>query len=702
MKKLLTILLVLISFSGFAQFEAGEFVNTDTVKIDGVPLLLNTFKEGNLGSAGNIFYSTGASSQPESGSLNQVIGGNTLTTNFVPKWDGSKFANSSISDIGYATGVGVTNPVGKFQVNGDIIITNSNFALGVSGSFWQLDHVNSTSNSNARLRAFQDGGYAFANIELGGSGYVIVNSRLGVNTLTPSEIVDVNGNVIADVLKSRVPTGTPPLVVASSTVVDSLNAGLLDGKKASDFQLKSDTLTFDATISDLNDSTAAIRALANTKAVVSGTDNYIMKKTGTNTLGNSSLIDYGSYMNSSVQFNAPIFYAGSTAYSAGYVDLGFGRTGNNFAFIDLIGDQTYTDYGLRIIRGNAGANSISQLTHRGKGVFSIRTQDAGDLDFYTKNTFVAKFDTLQNAGFGTLTPAARIHSQSTGTQLRLGYDATKYTDLSTGSTGNLTIDPTGDTVKVVGAVNSTGGFSTTSKSNLNDVVGDSAVFANMKMTYGAGLNKIIYSDATGNFIWGNQSSTLLAIAGVTPSTGYLYYNGSTFSYTSGGSAQWTADTYGIKYTSGKVGIGSGSDSDNLLTVGDGSTNTNIAIKAISLNKRAISAVSGSNTAIEGQGGLDGVYGVGTRYGVQGASPNGNGVRGSSTNAAGVYGTSTYGYGGEFSGLGINISAGGLSIGGTTRISSTGTFTPSNGVSGSFTSADGKTITVTNGIITGIN
>src|SRR5574344_1550036 len=78
MKKLLTILLVLISFSTFAQFEAGEYINSDTVKIDGVPLLLNTFKQGNLGGAGNIFYSTGASSQHASGTVNQVVGNNYI------------------------------------------------------------------------------------------------------------------------------------------------------------------------------------------------------------------------------------------------------------------------------------------------------------------------------------------------------------------------------------------------------------------------------------------------------------------------------------------------------------------------------------------------------------------------------------------------------------------------------------------------
>ena len=82
-KKLLTILLILFSFSSFAQFEAGEYVNSDTVKLNDTPLLLDAFKEGNLGGAGNIFYSTGASSQPASGSLNQVMANNLLNPNVI-------------------------------------------------------------------------------------------------------------------------------------------------------------------------------------------------------------------------------------------------------------------------------------------------------------------------------------------------------------------------------------------------------------------------------------------------------------------------------------------------------------------------------------------------------------------------------------------------------------------------------------------
>jgi hypothetical protein len=40
------------------------------------------------------------------------------------------------------------------------------------------------------------------------------------------------------------------------------------------------------------------------------------------------------------------------------LEIGNGTTTNQSAFIDLVGDTTYTDYGLRIIRGADGANQI--------------------------------------------------------------------------------------------------------------------------------------------------------------------------------------------------------------------------------------------------------------------------------------------------------------------------------------------------------
>lgn len=64
---------------------------------------------------------------------------------------------------------------------------------------------------------------------------------------------------------------------------------------------------------------------------------------------------------------------------AGDVELNLGstRNANGNAFIDLVGDTTYTDYGLRLRRHNTGANANSSLDHRGTGTFSINAPDGG-------------------------------------------------------------------------------------------------------------------------------------------------------------------------------------------------------------------------------------------------------------------------------------------------------------------------------------
>ncbi|MCW5548880.1 MAG: DUF1983 domain-containing protein [Opitutaceae bacterium] len=58
------------------------------------------------------------------------------------------------------------------------------------------------------------------------------------------------------------------------------------------------------------------------------------------------------------------------------VEMGAGRTGDGDAFIDLIGDGTYSDYGLRVVRGG-GAGGDSGLFHRGGGNLLLNAQDSG-------------------------------------------------------------------------------------------------------------------------------------------------------------------------------------------------------------------------------------------------------------------------------------------------------------------------------------
>jgi hypothetical protein len=68
------------------------------------------------------------------------------------------------------------------------------------------------------------------------------------------------------------------------------------------------------------------------------------------------------------------------------IQVGSGRTGSGYSYIDFIGDTTYTDYGLRLIRGNGGQNAISELIHRGTGTFTIQTSESSDMIFQTAST----------------------------------------------------------------------------------------------------------------------------------------------------------------------------------------------------------------------------------------------------------------------------------------------------------------------------
>ena len=68
------------------------------------------------------------------------------------------------------------------------------------------------------------------------------------------------------------------------------------------------------------------------------------------------------------------------------IDIGVGRTGNGYAHIDFIGDATYTDFGLRIIRNNTGSNASSEISHRGTGGLILTAFDNSFIYLQTNNT----------------------------------------------------------------------------------------------------------------------------------------------------------------------------------------------------------------------------------------------------------------------------------------------------------------------------
>lgn len=91
------------------------------------------------------------------------------------------------------------------------------------------------------------------------------------------------------------------------------------------------------------------------------------------------------------------------------IELGAFATGNRYAYMDFIGDDTYSDYGLRIIRGNSGKNSTSSITQRGAGDLQFYTVEAANILWYTNNAFSMIVTSAGDVGIGTDAPDYKLH-----------------------------------------------------------------------------------------------------------------------------------------------------------------------------------------------------------------------------------------------------------------------------------------------------
>ena len=85
--------------------------------------------------------------------------------------------------------------------------------------------------------------------------------------------------------------------------------------------------------------------------------------------------------------------------TSGILELTQEGVGNRHSFIDFHGDDTYTDYGLRIIRWNSGPNTDSTIHHRGSGTFRIIASD-------TNSNIV--LEPNKNVGIGSISPTQKL------------------------------------------------------------------------------------------------------------------------------------------------------------------------------------------------------------------------------------------------------------------------------------------------------
>ena len=116
----------------------------------------------------------------------------------------------------------------------------------------------------------------------------------------------------------------------------------------------------------------------------------------------ASTVDYalgieGSCLWASVPNSAYLYkwYFGTTArsqfgYEVSYLTAGLelgllGYSGDRNCAIDFHSDDTYTDFGLRILK-SAGANGSTFIQHRGTGYFYIQANEAATVEFRTNST----------------------------------------------------------------------------------------------------------------------------------------------------------------------------------------------------------------------------------------------------------------------------------------------------------------------------
>ena len=98
--------------------------------------------------------------------------------------------------------------------------------------------------------------------------------------------------------------------------------------------------------------------------------------------------------------NGSDLHVGANTAESGSVQIGSGATGNQYAYVDLIGDTTYTDYGARFIRENGGANTNTSLSHRGTGSLYLRAEDAGSVRINTSGADRIIVDSTGYTSFG--------------------------------------------------------------------------------------------------------------------------------------------------------------------------------------------------------------------------------------------------------------------------------------------------------------
>jgi hypothetical protein len=93
-------------------------------------------------------------------------------------------------------GIGTQNPIGKFDIRGNVFIGTSDLSIGSVGSFVQIDQGSFSGNSYSQIRAYSNGGNINNNLVLQSTG-----GNVGIGSTNPDEKLTVKGKIHAEEIR---------------------------------------------------------------------------------------------------------------------------------------------------------------------------------------------------------------------------------------------------------------------------------------------------------------------------------------------------------------------------------------------------------------------------------------------------------------------------------------------------------------------
>jgi hypothetical protein len=302
--------------------------------------------------------------------------------------------NEFLIDNAGNVGIGTTSPNAKLEVNGAITFSSVDtfgqlVVKAASGATGDMLNIGvDTANSVAFIQAVERG------IDVIPLSLQRYGGNVGIGTTTPVSPLDVNGIISSRGIYIAQNSGTYNLIYNASNSVAMYLGGSADPGNYYD---------------NTNHSFRSIGG---------GTVYAVINSAGNVGIGTTSPAQM-LHVTGNGLFNGNLDVGQGVSTQDSAINVGAGRTGNGYAYIDLIGDTTYTDYALRIIRNNSGANATSQIIHRGTGDFSLSTNEAANLTFGTSAS-----ERMRISSAGALKLNAYGSGSNTGTATqRLAVDA---------------------------------------------------------------------------------------------------------------------------------------------------------------------------------------------------------------------------------------------------------------------------------------